>query len=203
MEPVLDHGPLTRWPFGEPDDGAPEAVIRRLREGNRRFVDGSMLEPRRGPAALAARQAPFAAILACADAPTPEIMFDAGFGDLFVVSIAGNVATHEEIAGLEFGTLVGGARAIVILGHTHCRAIEATLAGMTGPGPTCDLFRHIASGLDRTDQHPDAAVEGNALAQRRKLLSDSPVIASLSDRGRLAVVAAVYDDRTGAVRILA
>jgi carbonic anhydrase len=191
----------------EPDDGTPGDALRRLREGNGRFVDGKVLEPHRDDArlaAVAAKQAPFAAILGCADSRVPpEILFDAGVGDLFVVRVAGNVATPEEVASLEFGTLVLGARAIVVLGHTRCGAVDAALAGKPVPGQISVLFQHIAPGLDRAHPDLDAAVEANARAQQRKLLAGSPVIADLSERGTLAVAAAVYDLATGAVRMLA
>lgn len=88
------------------DDGTPAGALQRLRDGNRRFVEGRVLEPHRNRArieAIAAKQTPFAAILGCADSRVPvEILFDQGFGDLFVVRVAGNVATPEEIASLRW-----------------------------------------------------------------------------------------------------
>jgi carbonic anhydrase len=103
------------------DDMIPEQAVQRLMEGNQRFVKGKTENPRRNMARLAEiakTQKPFAAILGCADSRVPsEIIFDQGFGDLFICRIAGNVATPEEIGSLEFGTLVLGAKVIMVMGH--------------------------------------------------------------------------------------
>lgn len=122
--------------FRNPD--TPGDALAALMAGNRRFVDGAVTEPHRNLARLreiAPKQSPFAAVLECADSRVPvELLFDQGFGDLFVVRNAGNVVTSEEIASLEFSALVLGARLVLVLGHSGCGAVKATLAGEPVPG---------------------------------------------------------------------
>lgn len=119
-----------------------------------------------------------------------------------MVRVAGNVATPEEIASLEFGTLVLGARAIMVLGHTKCGAVDAALAGKPVPGQISTLFQHIAPGIDRAHADLGAAIEANVRAQVKKLQDGSPVLAELVTSNKLAIKGAVYDLATGAVREL-
>lgn len=195
-------------PGGDPDDddGTPAGAVRRLLAGNRRFVAGTPRAPHRDAgrrAEIAAKQKPFAAVLGCADSRVPpEILFDQGFGDLFVVRVAGNVATPEEVASLEFGTLVLGARAIVVLGHTKCGAVDAALAGKPVPGQIGVLFQHIVPFVDRSHPDLERAIAANVRAQQRVLAEGSPVLAELAGAGKLAIVGAVYDLQSGAVEVL-
>ena len=186
--------------------GSPAAAVAQLLEGNQRFVDGKPIAPHRDRARLlstSARQAPFAAILACSDSRLPvEIVFDQGFGDLFVVRLAGNIATPESLASLEFGSLVLGARAIVVLGHTRCGAVEAALSGKPVPGQISALYQHIAPGLDPAQHEVDLAVETNVRTQLKKLTSGSTVIADLLRSDQITAVGMVYDLPTGKVRAL-
>ena len=112
------------------DSVAPEHALQRLVEGNRRFRDTST-PPAGRPwsAALAsAAQRPFAIILGCSDSRTPvEILFDQGFGELFVVRIAGNIVAPSVVGSIEFGASQFGSRLVVVMGHTRCGAIEATV----------------------------------------------------------------------------
>ncbi|MGH7306445.1 MAG: carbonic anhydrase [Candidatus Rokuibacteriota bacterium] len=110
-----------------------DEALKRLLDGNRRFTQGKITAANRDLAhlkAVAPKQAPFAAFLSCADSRVPvEIIFDQGFGDMFVVRVAGNVAAAEETASLEFGTLMLGAKVLVVLGHSGCGAVKAALEG--------------------------------------------------------------------------
>ena len=195
-------------PGGDPDDddGTPAGAVRRLLAGNRRFAADTPRAPHRDPgrrAEIAAKQAPFAAVLGCADSRVPpEIPFDQGFGDLYVVRVAGNVATPEEVASLEFGTLVLGARAIVVLGHTRCGAVDAALAGKPVPGQIGVLFQRIVPFVDRGHPNLQRAVADNVRAQQRVLAEGSPVLAELAGTGKLAIVGAVYDLESGKVEVL-
>ncbi len=185
---------------------SPAAALARLLEGNHRFVDGRPIAPHRDRARLlstSTRQAPFAAVLACSDSRLPvEIVFDQGFGDLFVVRLAGNIATPESVASLEFGSLVLGARAIVVLGHTRCGAVEAALSGKPVPGQISALYQHIAPGLDIEQKDVDLAVEANVRTQLRKLTTGSTVIADLLRAAQITAIGMVYDLPTGKVRPL-
>jgi len=185
---------------------SPAAALARLLEGNRRFVDGKPIAPHRDRdrvLSTSVRQTPFAAILGCSDSRLPvEIVFDQGFGDLFVVRLAGNIATPESLASLEFGSLVLGARAIVVLGHTRCGAVEAALAGKPVPGQISALYQHIAPSLDATQNDLDLAVEANVRTQLKKLAAGSTVIGELLRSSQVAAVGMVYDLPTGRVRVL-
>ena len=125
----------------------PAAALAALYEGNSRFVKGEVMAPNRNMARLkevAAGQKPFAAFLGCADSRVPvEIVFDQGFGDVFVTRIAGNVADPAIIGSLEFGTEVLGAQVLYVLGHTKCGAVSATMTGNDVPGQISTLYQHI------------------------------------------------------------
>jgi carbonic anhydrase len=116
----------------------PQDAVDFLYAGNARFVAGQSAAPNRDIARLrevAPRQTPFAAFLGCADSRVPiEIVFDQGFGDLFVTRIAGNVAATENIASLEFATHALGVKVIYVLGHTSCGAVAAAAKAEPVPG---------------------------------------------------------------------
>ena len=136
---------MKSWQFRRPE--TPDEVLLALSEGNKRFVRGEAQEPYRNRKRLqevAALQSPFAVFLGCADSRVPvEIVFDQGFGDLFVTRIAGNVATPEIIGSLEFGTSVLGAKIIYVLGHTSCGAVTAAMKREPVPGQFSSLFQHL------------------------------------------------------------
>ena len=183
----------------------PRAALAELLAGNQRFVDGKIMAPHRNMARLkevAPKQTPFAAFLGCADSRVPiEIVFDQGFGDLFPVRVAGNVVTPEVLGSLEFGTLVLGAKVLMVLGHSSCGAVVATMKGDAVPGQISTLYQHIVPAVDAADGNVDAAIRGNVRIQMR-LLKRSPVIAQLEREGRLVVVGGVYDLGSGRVSLV-
>lgn len=188
-------------------DITPDQALAKLMEGNQRFVNKKRLNPNQDTIRLtevAESQAPFAAILGCADSRVPaEIVFDQGLGDLFVCRVAGNIATSEEIGSLEFGTMVLGAKAIVVLGHTRCGAVKATIQGGRFPGQIGRLIDGIQVGVDRADTQSgasklDKAIKANVMYQVEKL-SKSPVMGDLIDKKQLKIVGAYYDLDTGKV----
>ncbi len=130
-----------------PSPTTPAEALAALHDGNRRFVDGKTIAPHRDFARLreiAPKQAPFAAFLGCADSRVPiEIVFDQGFGDLFVSRIAGNIAVAEQIASLGFATAVLGAKVRSVLGHTSCGAVSATMTGAEFPRQISALYFNI------------------------------------------------------------
>jgi carbonic anhydrase len=186
--------PVTRRAI-EPD--TPEAALRMLMEGNARFAAGQLTAPHRNLERLnevAAAQHPFAAVLSCADSRVPvELLFDQGFGDLFVVRNAGNVVTPEEIASLEFGALVLGAKVLMVLGHSQCGAVKAAIAGDAVPGQISTLFQHIQPAVDAAGPDIGAVVEANVRHQAHLLERASPVLATLVRERKLLVVGGVYD----------
>lgn len=197
-----------RTPIDTPAD-----ALRALAQGNRRFVEGRPIGPHRTLARVkdvAAKQEPFAAVLSCADSRAPvEILFDQGIGDVFVCRAAGNVVTPEMIGSLEFGTLVLGAKVLVVLGHSDCGAVKATIAGEAVPGQISTLYQHIQPAVDRVTTQSiqgkpelEAVVHENVRMQVRLLGSSSPVLGGLVKEGKLTIVGGMYDLATGHVAML-
>jgi carbonic anhydrase len=145
-------------------------------------------------------QKPFAAFLGCADSRVPiEIVFDQGFGDLFVTRIAGNVASSENIGSLEFGTKILGAKVLYVLGHTSCGAVSATMKGDEVPGQISGLFQHIRPAVKAANGDLDRAISENVRNQAILLAEASPTISKLIQRKELIVAGGVYDLSTGLV----
>lgn len=196
----------------DPDSAAaasPAAGLRRLREGNARYVSGAMLHPRQTPArreAVAPKQRPFASIVDCSDSRTaPEQVFDQGVGDLFVVRLAGNVVDGPAIGSLEFATLHFGTPLVVVLGHSRCGAIAATLdaldAGGEAPGSIGTLVELIAPNVRGIPKGPNrvaAATDANAKAVAAKIAA-SGVFAPKAAAGGVRIVAAHLDVASGKV----
>ncbi len=193
-------------------------ALRRLREGNRRFVSGARkgasLADQARRRELVAGQAPFAVILGCADSRVPaEIVFDQGLGDLFVVRVAGNVAAPSQIGSIEFAAEQLGARLVVVLGHSRCGAVAATLEAVRRPATTASS--HLRAILDRIrpavealpgvaggaagDAVLEQAVRANVLRTVACLHEDSGTLARLVRTDGLVIVGAEYAIETGSV----
>jgi carbonic anhydrase len=194
------------------------AGLERLREGNRRFASGVLsrdplgLRMRRGE--VATSQEPFAAILGCSDSRVPvEIVFDQGLGDLFVIRVAGNIVAPSQIGSVEFAAERFGTRLVVVLGHSRCGAVQATLEELQRPtgnrsrnlDSIVDRVRPAVEGLLATEvRHtPDAlvqqAVRANIRASASHLRRGSPVIEQLIRSDGLLVVGGDYSLETGLV----
>jgi carbonic anhydrase len=191
------------------NDSTPDAALQKLMDGNQRFVDKKRQSPNQDLPRLlevAIAQKPFAAILGCADSRFPsEIIFDQGLGDLFVCRVAGNVATPEEIGSLEFGTLVLGAKVLVVVGHKRCGAVDATIKGAQVPGQIGSLLDAIRPAVESSKSQGgdklENASKANVVLQANKLKA-SPVISKLIAENKLKVVGGYYDLDTGRVTIL-
>jgi carbonic anhydrase len=196
-------------------------ALARLREGNGRFVaapEHAALPPTTAQRrALAQTQQPIAAILGCSDSRVPaELVFGQGLGDLFVIRVAGNVAAPTQIGSVEFAAAKLGVRLVVVLGHTGCGAIAATLEALRKPDPDLSsglrslverITPAVAPLLDASPASDDAAlapaaVRANVRAAVEQLRHDSTVLADLIRGGGLRVVGAVYDLTSGAVEFL-
>ncbi len=196
--------------------GATEALDR-LREGNRRFVaevrnHGALSQARRHQVAEA--QTPFAIILGCSDSRVPaEIVFDQGLGDLFVIRVAGNIVAPSQVASVEFAAERFGTRLVVVLGHSQCGAVLATLEELGRPlaeqssklSAIVDRIRPAVEGLLETAPglHPDAllhqAVRANVRVSTNHLRHASTVLEHLIATDGLRVVGAEYSLETGVV----
>ncbi len=192
-------------PLGPRPQSTDEA-LQRLVEGNRRFAGGQPVGMRRDLARvadLADGQSPFAAILSCADSRVPpELLFDQGFGDVFTVRVAGNVAGTEEVASLEYSVGVLGSMVLMVLGHSSCGAVSAAMKGGPVPGQISALYSHITPHITDAGSDIGHAVRDNVRAQARVISTSSPVIREAVASGRLIVVGAVYDLKTGTVDLL-
>lgn len=189
----------------------PDAAFARLMEGNARYVAGNLNERdfSSGRAARAKGQAPFAAILGCADSRVaPELVFDEGSGELFVVRVAGNFVTPDGLGSLEFGVAVLGAKVIMVLGHTSCGAVNGTVEalqkGNSLPGHIADVVNGMKPGIEPivkaggTDLEQRSVV-ANVQANVRRLQAEKPILADRVAAGKLKVVGAYYDLSTGKV----
>jgi len=196
-------------------------ALHRLRDGNRRFVAGEasatgLVQPGRR-AELATGQTPFAIVLGCSDSRVPaELVFDQGFGDLFVIRVAGNIVAPSQVGSVEFAAEQFGTRLVVVMGHTQCGAVTATLDELLGR--SANASRNIRSIVDRIRPSVEAlvaqgpswdpealmheAVRANVRASVNQLRHGSDVIEGLIQTAGLVVVGAEYSLETGVVEFL-
>ncbi len=186
---------------------SPAAALDELMAGNKRFVAGQLMgcgnnlaERRRS---TAEKQEPFAAVLSCADSRVPdEIVFDKCIGDIFVTRVAGNMITPEIIGSLEYGAIVLGTKVILVMGHSNCGAVKATIHGESVPGQISSLFPHIQPAVDQAGTNLEAATKANAKIQATLLSQSSTVISGMVKENKLKVVAGYYDLASGVVTLL-
>jgi carbonic anhydrase len=190
----------------------PDEALARLKDGNQRFVTADSLR-RDYPAqvkATSSGQYPFAAVLSCMDSrSSPEIVFDQGIGDLFVVRIAGNYAQPDIMGSLEYATKVAGAKLVVVMGHTECGAIKGACDGVQMGNlttviqalqPAVDDVKDIQG--DRTSKNKAFVLlvtEANVRRTVAKLRADSPILRELEQSGQIKIVGAIHDISTGQV----
>lgn len=201
-------GLVKSLPANAKSPSEPDSALKALMDGNRRYVDGRLTACSADLAALrretAGKQAPFAAILGCADSRVPvELVFDQNIGRLFVTRVAGNVASADIIASLEYGVAVLGTKAIIVLGHARCGAVEAAIAAKEVPGQISALYAYIRPAVDQAGGDLENAIKINARLQAGLLRQASPVIAKAIKIGAVDVVAAYYDLASGSVTVLA
>jgi carbonic anhydrase len=188
---------------------APDALTR-LREGNARFVagtsniDDAVSGARR--AELVGGQAPFAVILACSDSRVPvELIFDQGLGDLFVIRVAGNIVAPSQVGSIEYAAAVLGAQLVVVLGHSNCGAVEATLKELAqeqavrSPNLRAIVDRIGPALAGLANPTLQAAVAANVRNAVKELRHGSEILAGRVDAGDLTVIGAEYSIETGEV----
>ncbi|KAG2491780.1 hypothetical protein HYH03_009940 [Edaphochlamys debaryana] len=199
---------------------SPEQVLQNLLEGNQRFLAGESAHPHQDwerVQQISAKQKPLVAILGCADSRVPaEIVFDQGFGDVFVCRIAGNIATAEEVASLEYAVLDVGVKVVMVLGHTKCGAVKAALSGNAFPGFIDTLVDHLDVAIARVDSMNakqaeaikagdpsmmDKVVKENVKYQVQRC-QRSVVIQEALRKRQVLLVGAMYNLDTGKVQIL-
>jgi carbonic anhydrase len=193
---------------------SPDASLKRLTEGNARYVDGVSRRHdfKHEREALAGGQNPFAAVLSCADSRiAPEYAFDTGRGDLFVCRVAGNFAGTETIASMEYAVAVLNTPLILVLGHDACGAVDATLKVIKDnkppPGHIPSLVDAIAPAAKAAMQQGgdvlDKAIRQNVIDNVAKLKSAAPILNAAVEQGKLKVVGGIYRLTTGTVDLIA
>lgn len=189
----------------------PQEALKRLKEGNLRFVQGQSTKPRQDFLRIrevATAQFPFAIIIGCSDSRVPnEIIFDQGLGDLFIVRTAGQVSTYASWGSVEFAEEIVGTKLIVVLGHTQCGAVNAAVKLPELPGHIITLINAIKPAVEAAKKtHPhdllDASIRENIRMQVEQLKALEPVLAKRVRDGSVLIVGALYDLQTGQVEFL-
>ena len=196
----------------------PEKILEILKEGNKRFREGirltRSLERQLGVASNG--QFPLAVVLSCIDSRAPvELLFDLSIGDVFTVRIAGNVVSHKVIGSIEYGSAVAGAKLVVVMGHTSCGAVRAaidfiikgkTAAELTGCENLDSLMREIQKSIDKDEfkgfstwpphvqeEYITKLTRKNVLHSIQQIRKKSPILNTLVQEKKIAIVGAIYD----------
>ena len=185
-------------------------TIKKLLEGNQRYITGGALHPNQSfehRLELAEGQKPIAAILTCADSRvSPEIIFDQGLGDLFVLRVAGNVINDLFVGSLEYAVEHLNVSLLMVLGHSECGAVDATVKGGQPPGHINSLVQAIKPALDRLKkQSPDwvniVAKENVKIGVERLRISD-PILTARYEEGNIDIFGAFYNIKSGELSLI-
>jgi len=188
----------------------PAAALERLNAGNQRFVNGTStqsLKDAKRRAEVAQGQKPFAIIMSCSDSRVgPEVVFDQGLGDVFVVRTAGHVVDDVGLGSMEYAVEHLGASLILVLGHERCGAVAATIAGGDAPGHLPSILKAIQPASQAARGKPgdalDNAVRAQVLEVVKRIQSAGPLLAERVKAGKLKVAGARYDLDTGLVQVI-
>ena len=185
----------------------PDQALKELMDGNQRYTSGKMTSFEHDLAILKQhteeKQEPFVAVLSCADSRVPvELVFDQSIGHVFVTRVAGNVLTPELIGSLEYGAAVLGTKVILVMGHSNCGAVKATMQGKEVPGQISSLFPHIQPAVEQDGKDLTNTTKINAKIQADLLRQSSTVIAGMVKSGSVKVLPAYYDVGNGSVTLL-
>ena len=189
---------------------SPDDALKRLMDGNQRFVQQKSEHPDQSPARMkdvAQAQHPFATVLSCADSRvTPEILFDEGIGDLFDIRVAGNIVTPEVLGSLEYAIAILGTPVMMVLGHERCGAVTAAVQGERLPGHMDSFVKAINPVISKTKGEAgdpvNNAVIANVQYQIEKLKQSSTILSGRSQDGKLKIVGGRYDLDTGEVTLI-
>lgn len=184
-----------------------QAPLERLIEGNIRFIENKSLHPNRSlerREETAKKQEPIAIIVGCSDSRVaPEILFDQGIGDLFIVRVAGNVVGPIEIASIEYSALYLHSKLIVVLGHENCGAVHAVVEGKTqGIEPIASLIEPAVKMTAKTPgNHLENAIKKNVLLVVEQL-QNNPLLKPIIEKEQLTIKGGYYNFHTGKVELL-
>lgn len=187
-----------------------DQALQRLMDGNARFVAGEASQATHDAARrteVAGGQQPFAILLCCADSRVgPEIVFDQGLGDIFVVRVAGNILNNAVVGSIEYAAGHFGSPLIVVLGHEHCGAVSAAVEGGHAPGHIHSIVEALRPAVDGAKGQPGDPVDNAVCANVRliveRLRTTGPILRELVATDKLRVVGARYDLDTGRVELL-
>lgn len=193
-----------------PEPLSPDAALKRLMDGNQRFVQQKGQHPDQSRARMkevAQAQHPFAALLSCADSRVPpEILFDEGIGDLFDIRVAGNIVTPEVLGSLEYAVAVLGTPVVMVLGHERCGAVTAAVRGEPLPGHIGSFVKAIKPAITKSKgasgDPVDNAVIANVQYQIEKLKRYSKILSQGLVDDKLKIVGGRYDLDTGEVTLV-
>jgi carbonic anhydrase len=188
----------------------PDAATKKRIDGNRRFVNGESQHPNQSAErrlAVAKGQKPFAVVVTCSDSRVcPEILFDQGLGDLFVIRVAGNTIGNLELGSIEYAVEHLEAHLVIVVGHERCGAVDAAIKGGHLPGHIGELTTPIKPAVDATKGYKgdivDAAVRHNAKYVAENLKVRESLIKELIAKGEVKVLGARYDLDSGLIEIL-
>lgn len=196
----------------------PNEAIERLKQGNERFVSGvrsvePLLSHLKMKELAENGQKPFAIVLTCSDSRSPaEMIFDQGVGDLFVVRVAGNVIAPSLLASIEFAAANFGSATIVVLGHTSCGAVKATIGHVSNPTvglPSVhleELVSRIRPAVESCIQQPGDLLKNSTISNiersKKLILSQSEIVRNLYKNGKISVEGAILDISNGKVEFL-
>lgn len=189
---------------------SPEEALKRLLDGNKRFLEGKSIHPNQTLARIketAKGQTPFAVIVGCSDSRVPnEIIFDQGLGDLFIVRTAGQVSTYASWGSIEFAVEALKTNLILVLGHTKCGAVAAACKLPDVSGNIITLINAIkpASEIakDMKGDHVDNAVKVNVALEVKSLRNLEPILSKKYFKKQIKIIGGVYDIETGKIELL-
>ncbi|WGD30658.1 carbonic anhydrase [Ancylobacter sp. WKF20] len=196
-----------------PNAISPDAALTRLMEGNARYIANTpqVKDFSAGRAARAQAQYPFVGLVSCADSRVaPELAFDQGPGEVFVVRVAGNFVNDDGLASLEYGVKVLGIPLLMVLGHSNCGAVDAAIKVVKDrvelPGHLPLLINAIKPAVEASAGEPgnalDNAIAANVRLNVKRLIEAKPILAEAVAAGKVKVVGAVYDIGTGKVSMV-
>lgn len=184
--------------------------VQKLVEGNKRFYSSKQIYPNQDlqrREELTKGQKPFAVIIGCSDSRvSPEVIFDQGLGDLFVVRVAGNIVDAVSLGSIEYAAGHLGTRLIMVLGHSKCGAVTATVQGGHAPGHIINIVDAIKPSIEKAKGRPgdltDNTIRENARSVADQIRNSAPILSEMYKNGKIEVVSAYYDIDTGMVEIL-
>lgn len=197
--------------FGQANKGmSAEDALKKLIEGNNRFTASNALHPNQNAQRIKETgkgQNPFAVIVSCSDSRVPpEIIFDQGIGDLFIVRVAGNIVDSHALGSIEYAVEHLGANLVVVLGHERCGAVDAAVKGGEAHGHIAGIVKAIAPSVKKSKNEKgdllENSIRNNAEETARIIKTSKPILEHLVKEGRLTVIPARYDLDDGKVEFM-